>query len=74
MGSLLDHPDVDAALWGTRPPDQLDAIERVFGWHADGSRFVAIDTILRHNLPDPVGPLFMALPTRKVLQGRTTPV
>lgn len=70
--SLLDHPGVGVALWGARRPDQLDAIDGVFGWHLGKDDFDAIDTILHESIPDPVGPQFMAPPTRKTVQDRVT--
>jgi aryl-alcohol dehydrogenase-like predicted oxidoreductase len=63
---LLDQPGVGVALWGARHPEQLDPIHDVSGWHLEKADFVAIDAILRENIRNPVGPEFMAPPTRQV--------
>jgi aryl-alcohol dehydrogenase-like predicted oxidoreductase len=63
---LLDQPGVGIALWGARRPQQLAAIDEVGGWFLTKSDFAAIDGILRENIPHPVGPEFMAPPTREI--------
>lgn len=52
------------ALWGARRPEQLDGIEEIFGWSLDKSAMDKIDQIIKENILDPVGPEFMAPPTR----------
>src|ERR1700740_3499075 len=47
---LLDQPGVGIALWGARRPDQLSAIEEVFGWSLSEHDFAAIDAILRDTI------------------------
>jgi len=53
------------ALWGARHPGQLDPVDRVYGWSLTDEDLKDIDEILRENIPDPVGPEFMAPPARK---------
>lgn len=50
------------ALWGARRADQLDAVDRVFGWTIKEEDMKAIDKILRETITNPVGPEFMAPP------------
>jgi aryl-alcohol dehydrogenase-like predicted oxidoreductase len=64
---LLDQPGVGVALWGARHPEQLAPINEVSGWTLTKRDFVAIDTILRKSILDPVGPEFMAPPTRETV-------
>lgn len=52
------------ALWGARRPDQLDPVADVMGWALDEAAKQEIDAILRQHVKDPVGPQFMAPPTR----------
>jgi aryl-alcohol dehydrogenase-like predicted oxidoreductase len=63
---LLDQPGVGVALWGARRPEQLTPIKEVIGWSLSKNDFAAIDTILRENVRNPVGPEFMAPPVRQV--------
>jgi aryl-alcohol dehydrogenase-like predicted oxidoreductase len=60
---LLDH-DADIALWGGRRPEQLDPVPEITGWHLDRAAMDAIDQILKETIQDPVGPGFMAPPSR----------
>jgi aryl-alcohol dehydrogenase-like predicted oxidoreductase len=60
---VLDQ-GVSTALWGARRPDQLGPIDEVSGWSLDGAAKAEIDRILREEIPDPVGPEFMAPPAR----------
>jgi aryl-alcohol dehydrogenase-like predicted oxidoreductase len=55
---------ISTALWGARKPDQLRAIDEVAGWRLDAGAMAEIDRILRATVTDPVGPEFMAPPTR----------
>ena len=55
---------VTTALWGARRPDQLSPIDEVSGWSLDADAKTEIDRILREEIPDPVGPEFMAPPAR----------
>ncbi|WP_445619665.1 aldo/keto reductase [Kushneria sp. Sum13] len=61
---LLDQPGVSVALWGARRPDQLDPANEVMGWSLNDQAMHDIDTILKECITDPVGPEFMAPPTR----------
>ncbi|WP_415844342.1 aldo/keto reductase [Stutzerimonas zhaodongensis] len=53
------------ALWGARRPDQLDGIDDAFGWSLSPQDLQDIDALLAEHITDPVGPEFMAPPTRK---------
>ena len=52
------------ALWGARRPAQLDAVEDTMGWDIDERAKRRIDEILLQAVNDPVGPEFMAPPSR----------
>lgn len=60
---ILDR-GVEVALWGGRRPEQIDPIGDVMGWSLDDEAFAEIDRILNETIPEPVGPEFMAPPTR----------
>jgi aryl-alcohol dehydrogenase-like predicted oxidoreductase len=62
---MLDQ-GITTALWGARHPDQLRPVDEVAGWRLDASAKAEIDRILRETITDPVGPEFMAPPTRSV--------
>jgi aryl-alcohol dehydrogenase-like predicted oxidoreductase len=62
---LLDQPGVTAALWGGRRPDQHERLDGVFGWSLSPEELAEIDTILAETVTDPVGPEFMAPPSRE---------
>jgi aryl-alcohol dehydrogenase-like predicted oxidoreductase len=53
-----------SALWGARHPGQLLPIEEVFGWSLDPAGKAEIERILRESIANPVGPEFMAPPSR----------
>ncbi|MDX1554303.1 MAG: aldo/keto reductase [Marinobacter sp.] len=61
---LVDQPGVTTALWGARRPEQLDPVDDIDGWSLDKEAMAAIDDILDRCIDDPVGPEFMAPPTR----------
>ncbi|EMP57383.1 oxidoreductase, aldo/keto reductase family protein [Marinobacter santoriniensis NKSG1] len=61
---LIDRPGVTTALWGARRPEQLDPVGEIEGWSLDPEALKAIDDILTEHIKDPVGPEFMAPPTR----------
>ena len=65
---ILDR-GVEVALWGARHPGQLEALDQVFGWSLDGEAMAAIDGILAECIEEPVGPEFMAPPSRKKDRG-----
>src|SRR3981189_3010052 len=62
---MLDQ-GITTALWGARHPDQLRPVDEVIGWSLDASAKAEIDRILRETITDPVGPEFMAPPSRSV--------
>jgi aryl-alcohol dehydrogenase-like predicted oxidoreductase len=55
----------DIALWGGRQPEQLDPVPEISGWRLDQAALDAIDQILAETIKDPVGPEFMAPPSRE---------
>ncbi|MEB2307686.1 MAG: aldo/keto reductase [Candidatus Brocadiaceae bacterium] len=61
---LLDQPGVSIALWGARRPGQVDAVSEVMGWAIDDESRMIIDQILRDAIKKPIGPEFMAPPSR----------
>ncbi len=61
---VLDQPGQTTALWGARRPEQLDPVDEISGWHLDADALNEIDRILSRNVKDPVGPEFMAPPSR----------
>jgi aryl-alcohol dehydrogenase-like predicted oxidoreductase len=54
----------DVALWGARHPEQMDPLPEVFGWTLSVEDFHHIDLILSESITRPVGPEFLAPPTR----------
>jgi aryl-alcohol dehydrogenase-like predicted oxidoreductase len=62
---MLDQ-GITTALWGARHPGQLQPVDEVTGWSIDASAKAEIDRILRETIIDPVGPEFMAPPSRSV--------
>jgi aryl-alcohol dehydrogenase-like predicted oxidoreductase len=60
---VLDQGDT-IALWGARRPAQLDPAENSMGWKLDELAKNRIEEILHTNVKDPVGPEFMAPPSR----------
>ncbi len=62
---LLDRPGVGVALWGARRPDQLAPLADVWDFRLDDEAMAAIDAVLDATVRDPVGPEFMAPPTRE---------
>jgi aryl-alcohol dehydrogenase-like predicted oxidoreductase len=62
---MLDQ-GITTALWGARHPDQLQPVDAVTGWRLDAPAKVEIDRILHETITDPIGPEFMAPPTRGV--------
>ncbi len=63
---VLDQPGVTTALWGARHPGQLDPVGDVMGWKLDDGALREIDRIVRDTVKDPVGPEFMAPPSRTI--------
>ena len=63
---VLDQPGVTSALWGARHPGQLNPVGDVMGWKLDDGSLDEIDRIVRDSVKDPVGPEFMAPPSRTI--------
>lgn len=62
---VLDRPGVSAALWGAKRPEQLNAVDGVFGWKLDGEAMAEIDAIVLESVTDPVGPEYLMPDARK---------
>ncbi|MGC3873672.1 aldo/keto reductase [Halomonas sp. GXIMD04776] len=62
--ALLDRHDNGIALWGARRPDQVEPIERIDGWQLSSDDLNEIERIVDEHVKDPVGPEFMAPPSR----------
>lgn len=60
---LLDR-GADVALWGARRPDQLKVVKDIMDWKLEEDDLTAIDNLLSELISQPVGPEFMAPPTR----------
>ena len=60
---MLDQ-GVTTALWGARHPHQLAPVAEVMGWSLDDAAKTEIEHVLRDTITDPIGPEFMAPPTR----------
>jgi aryl-alcohol dehydrogenase-like predicted oxidoreductase len=60
---MLDQ-GVTVALWGARHPAQLAPAAEVAGWSIDAAVKADIDRVLRERIADPIGPEFMAPPSR----------
>jgi aryl-alcohol dehydrogenase-like predicted oxidoreductase len=61
---ILDRGETMTALWGARNAGQLRGVEEAFGWKLSSNDYVEVDRILRQTIKNPVGPEFMAPPTR----------
>jgi aryl-alcohol dehydrogenase-like predicted oxidoreductase len=60
---MLDQ-GISVALWGARRSDQLQPAAEVAGWSLDAAAQAEIDRILAETITEPVGPEFMAPPSR----------
>jgi aryl-alcohol dehydrogenase-like predicted oxidoreductase len=60
---MLDQ-GITVALWGARHAGQLAPAAGVGGWTIDAEAKAEIDRVLRERVTDPVGPEFMAPPSR----------
>lgn len=56
---VLDRPGVSAALWGAKRPEQLDAVDEIFGWKLDNPAMEEIDRIVWESVLAPVGPEYL---------------
>jgi aryl-alcohol dehydrogenase-like predicted oxidoreductase len=61
---MLDS-GVEVALWGARRPDQLEAVDELWNWSLSQEDMAEIEQILDNNIEEPVGPEFMAPPSRE---------
>ena len=61
---VLEQPGVSVALMGARHPAQLDPIDKAMGWTLSHDAMRQIDLIVRTTITHPVGPEFIAPPTR----------
>ena len=68
---MLDQ-GVTAALWGARHPGQLAPVADVGGWSLEADVKAEIDRVLRERITDPVGPEFMAPPSRPAIHLKET--
>lgn len=62
---VLAQPGVGVALWGARHPYQLDPVRELEDIELDADTLAVIDSILAETITDPVGPEFMAPPSRE---------
>jgi aryl-alcohol dehydrogenase-like predicted oxidoreductase len=60
---ILDS-GITTALWGARHPEQLQPVDGVSGWRLGDTAMAEVDRILRETVANPVGPEFMAPPSR----------
>jgi aryl-alcohol dehydrogenase-like predicted oxidoreductase len=56
---VLDRPGVSAALWGAKRPEQLNAVDGIFGWKLEREAILEIDAIVRESVAEPVGPEYL---------------
>jgi aryl-alcohol dehydrogenase-like predicted oxidoreductase len=54
------------ALWGARRPDHLESVDAALGWRLDADDLHRIDELLAEHITDPIGPEFMAPPSREI--------
>jgi aryl-alcohol dehydrogenase-like predicted oxidoreductase len=62
---MLDQ-GITSALWGARHPAQAQPVAQVTGWRLDAAARADIDRVLRETIVNPVGPEFMAPPSRRM--------
>jgi aryl-alcohol dehydrogenase-like predicted oxidoreductase len=62
---ILDRGDKMTALWGARSVKQLEGVQEAYGWKLSADDYAEIDRILEETITDPVGPEFMAPPSRE---------
>lgn len=65
---VLDRPGVSAALWGAKRPEQLAAVDGIFGWKLDDVAMAEMDRIVQDAVRDPVGPEYLT-PEKKARAG-----
>lgn len=62
---VLDRPGVSAALWGAKRPEQLNAVDGIFGWSLDPAAMAEISAIVSESVTDPVGPEYLTPGVRR---------
>jgi aryl-alcohol dehydrogenase-like predicted oxidoreductase len=62
---ILDQ-GITTALWGARHPSQLLPVDEVSGWCLNAAAKAEIDRILSETIINPIGPEFMAPPSRSI--------
>nr|WP_256521727.1 aldo/keto reductase [Halobacillus sp. A5] len=62
---VLEQPGSGVALMGGRRPDQLDPVDEITDFTIGQDALKEIDNILDKHVKNPVGPEFMAPPTRQ---------
>jgi aryl-alcohol dehydrogenase-like predicted oxidoreductase len=62
---VLDRPGVSAALWGAKRPEQLKAVDGIFGWKLDSAAMAEIDAIVNELVTDPIGPEYLTPEARR---------
>lgn len=60
----LDQPGTGTALWGGRKPEQMNPVDEMADFKIDEETQKDIDEILVKHIQDPVGPEFMAPPSK----------
>lgn len=60
---ILGH-DNTIALWGGWKPEHMEPVNEVFGWKPDPGTRDRVRDIIKKTIRDPVGPGFLAPPTR----------
>jgi aryl-alcohol dehydrogenase-like predicted oxidoreductase len=60
---ILDNKGT-IALWGAWRPEYLKRVNEVIGWRIDNETRKEIDTIVEKTIKYPIGPEFLAPPTR----------
>ncbi len=61
---VLDQPGSQVALWGARHPDQLKPLDGICDWELSAEDLQRIDAVIEEHVLDPIGPEFMAPPSR----------
>lgn len=61
---ILDNKGT-IALWGAWKPEHLKLVNEVIGWKIDEGTRKEIENIVERTIKDPVGPEFLAPPTRQ---------
>jgi aryl-alcohol dehydrogenase-like predicted oxidoreductase len=64
MRWAMDQPGVTVALWGARHPEHVSAVANLDGWCLDTEHRDEVARIVQETISNPVGPEFMAPPTR----------